>query len=162
MTEENISRDKCEPDPWNPEDEHLIKPIEDLPTPAFEQDEPLAQVFSEFVEHHMEAQRVHIMYNRIGFGRENVDRKSVAQEFFDEQMFKAVDAIEEHNGLGASTRGTWIDTAQAWARMVGLLEFAIFEGLFHRPYTESHGVPRTQDGSPDFRLMETMSRYRNR
>lgn len=162
MTEKNISRTKWEPDPWNPEYEHLIEPIEDLPTPAFEQDQPLSQVFSEFVEFHIEAQRVHIMYNLIGLGPEKLDRKSVAQEFFDEQMFHAVDAIGEHNGLGASSRGTWMDTALAWARMVGLLEFAIFEDLFHRPYTESHGVPRTEDGSPDFRLMEMMPRYRNR
>lgn len=157
MTEENKNRKQGEP-VWNPEDEHQIQPIEVLPTPTCECDQPLAQVFADFIKYHMQRQREAVMYG----GRDpgDVDRKDVAEDFFDEQMREASAAVEDHNGLGAI--GTAEDKARSWARMVGLLQFAFHEGFQYSPYGESYGVPRRDDGLPDFKLMEEMPRYRDR
>jgi hypothetical protein len=156
MTEENMNRKPDEPI-WNPEDEHRIKPLEDLPTPAFQCDQPLAEVFYDFVKYHMQRQREAVMYGRRDPA--DIDRKDVASDFFDEHMREASAAIEDHNGLGAI--GTAQDAASSWARMVGLLEFAFQEGIQYSPYNGSYSVPRRKDGLPDFKFMEKMPRYRD-
>lgn len=108
-------KDKPFPAEWDPADEHLIKPIE-LEFDGVENDQHYAieQIYGEFVEAHKERQRDAVCCGR---NPERVSRESVAEAFYHDAIFDAVDDLENPE----------VDAVSAWRRVAALYAFALME-----------------------------------
>lgn len=104
------------PAEWNRADEHLIKPFEiEFDGAENAHHDAIELIYHDFVEAHKEWQREAVCYGR---NPERISREDMADTFYYDEIFKAVDDLENAE-----------DEASAWKRIAALYAFAMIEKL---------------------------------